>query len=184
MKVKVYPNPIFDFAIGYMGGFDDVPTKQDKFKPIKYKNIQFEDANGMMVNMEDELYVMNIEKKENQKRFESLLMDQIKENIKSHHPYKKPDKIEVVVGINMTNKRLKEVDIDNLVKCILDCFNELVWEDDSQIASLIASKHVIEDDFVPQLSGIMIGVRVLTEGRKMLNNIPIFIMEEIVDEAS
>src|SRR5690606_648635 len=115
------------------------------------------------------------------KKFESFLTDQIKENIKGHHPYKKSDKIEVVVGINMTNKRLKEVDIDNLVKCILDCFNGLVWEDDSQIASLIASKLVIEDDFVPQLSGIMIGVRVLTKERKMLNNIPIFMMEDLVD---
>lgn len=179
MKVKVFPNPVFDFAIGYMGGFEDIPTKQDSFKPVTFLNLRCDDEKGNRVNVKDNLYIVNEKKRDGRKKFEEMLKTQIKENLNENHPYKKPQQLEVVIGINTTTKRFKEVDIDNLVKCILDCFNGLIYEDDSQIASIIASKDVIKDSIVPELSGLMIGIRLLTDERKMLNNIPIYLMENI-----
>lgn len=35
---------------------------------------------------------------------------------------------------------LKKPDVDNYVKRILDCFNGLVWVDDSQVVKLVATK--------------------------------------------
>ena len=181
MKVKVFPNPEFDFAMGYMGGFEDVPTKQDKFKPVNFSNLECDDEKGGRTKVIESLYVVNEKKRESQSKFEEMLKSQIKENLKDHHPYKWPQQLEVVIGVNTSTKRFKEVDIDNLVKCILDCFNGLVYEDDSQIASLIASKHVIKDDFVPEVSGVMIGIRLVSDKREMLNRIPIYIMENVED---
>ena len=178
MKVKVFPNPIFDFAILQLGGFEDIPTKQDKFKPIKFLNLQCDDEKGNKIIVADKLYVLNEKKREGQKRFEDDLKLHIKDNLKDYHPYKKSQQLEVVIGINTNTKRFNLVDIDNLVKCILDCFNGLVYEDDSQIVSLIASKDVIKNEIVPELSGVAIGIRLLTDERKMLNNIPIFLMED------
>ena len=181
MKVKVFPNPIFDFAMGYFGGFEDIPTKQDKYKPVKYKNLRCEDDEGRIINVENNLYIINEKKKENQANFEEMMNSLIKENIKDYHPYKKPQELEVVIGINTNSKRSKEVDLDNLVKCILDCFNGLIYEDDSQITSLIASKHVIKDKYIRAFPGLMIGIRLLTEEKKMIHNIPIFLMENVIE---
>jgi len=41
---------------------------------------------------------------------------------------------------------MRRVDLDNLAKIPLDALNELAWEDDSQIVSLIASKHLDRDN--------------------------------------
>ncbi len=180
MKIKVYPNPIFDFAIGYFGGFEDVPTKQDKFKSMTYLNLRCDDEDGKRINVDDKLYIINERKRDNQAKFEEMMNSLIKENIKDYHPYKKPLELEVVIGINTNSKRSKEVDLDNLVKCILDCFNGLIYEDDSQITSLIASKYVIKDKHIPPYPGLMIGIRLLTEEKKMINNIPIFLMENVI----
>lgn len=50
---------------------------------------------------------------------------------------------------------VKRPDIDNYVKSVLDGANGILWEDDSQIVSLLASKHYAE---TPQVT---IGVQEL-----------------------
>ncbi|MGN6399033.1 MAG: RusA family crossover junction endodeoxyribonuclease [Flavisolibacter sp.] len=182
MKVKVFPNPVFDFTIGYIGSVEDVPTKQDKFKPVQYINIQCEDENGNKLPIKKELYIVNERITEGQKNFAEQLTQIIKNSLSEDHPYKKTTELEVVIGVNTTRKRFKEVDVDNLVKYILDCLNGLVYEDDSQIASLIASKYVIEDNSIYQQLGVVIGIRVLKEDRKLLNNIPIYLWENVYEE--
>lgn len=181
MKVKITPNPEFDFTIMHMGGFDDTPTKQDKFKPLKFNNPVDRRKDGSEVPIEEELYTLNKKQKENQRKFEEWLKGFVQEHVDESHPYKKPLKLEAMVSVTMSSKRRKKVDLDNLVKAILDCLNGIVFEDDSQIVSLLASKNVIEDDFVPELSGIGIGIRILGEGKPPLNSIPLYHME-YVDE--
>ena len=39
----------------------------------------------------------------------------------------------------------KKPDLDNLVKFVKDCFNDVVWKDDSQVAELHAGKMYSED---------------------------------------
>ena len=115
-----------------MGGFGDVPTKQDKFKQIEFLNLSYEDAEGNKIELSDKLYIINSKSTERQKKFEEILIPEIKSNLTNEHPYKKPQQLEVVIGITTTTSRYNKVDIDNLVKFILDCFNGLVYEDDSQ----------------------------------------------------
>lgn len=174
--VKVVPNPDLDFCFGYMGGFEDVPTKQDKFKPVSFKRVVGIDENNKEIELFD-VYVSNNKAKEGQKIFEEKFISIIKNEIDDSHPYKKPLLLEVIVGINVSSKRLLSVDLDNLVKAILDCLNGLVYEDDSQIVSLIAGKHVIQDEFVPEISGVMIGVRKLGKDRPVIGSVPIYYME-------
>lgn len=50
---------------------------------------------------------------------------------------------------------VKRPDIDNYIKSVLDGANGILWEDDSQIVSLLASKHYAE---TPQ---VKIGVKEL-----------------------
>lgn len=181
-KVLIRRNPDFDFVLSILGGFDDIPTKQDKFKPVKYINPTHENEKGETVRITDELYVVNEKKKLGQQNFEFNLKKEVITELDNSHPYKKPEPLEVVIAVNMTSKRLLTVDIDNLVKCILDCLNGLVYEDDSQIVNIIARKNVIEDSFVPQISGVWIGVRKLLGGESVLHSPPLFYMEKYEEE--
>ncbi len=56
----------------------------------------------------------------------------------------------------MDEKQLKSVDIDNLTKSVLDIMNDQVYEDDSQILNILATKDI--HPFMP-LNSLMIGVR-------------------------
>lgn len=182
MKVQISINPAFDFAIAEIGGLDDIPTKQDKFKPLNYSiaELKFEDGSSKQIPSKI-LYELSEKRREGQIKFEDNIKKTIKEHIDKSHPYKKPQQLEVVIAFNMTSKRFFEVDIDNLAKCILDCLNGLVYEDDSQIISLTATKNVIKHEFIPELSGIWIAVRKINKSRPILNNVPIFIYKYIQD---
>lgn len=183
MKIKITTNPEFDFAIGNVGGYDDIPTKQDKFKPLNYKQAVLTNEDGSTTEIPSKtLYKLSKKRRDSQAKFEDTLRELLNEQSDSSHPYKKPQQLEVLIGVNMNSKRLKNVDIDNLAKCILDCLNGIIYEDDSQIASLTASKNVMKDEIVPQLSGVWIGVRKLSETRPILNHVPLFIMEPIEEE--
>ena len=59
MKVKQVFNPDFDFICGYIGGFEDIPTQQDKFKPITDKTLYYKDENGIERKLEAEVYISN-----------------------------------------------------------------------------------------------------------------------------
>ena len=183
MKIKISTNPEFDFAIGNVGGFDDIPTKQDKFKPLSYSKavLTHEDDSTTEIPI-NSLYQLSEKRRVSQAKFEDSLRELLREQADESHPYKKPQQLEVLIGVNMSTKRLKNVDIDNLAKCILDCLNGIIYEDDSQIASLTASKNVMEDNIVPQLSGVWIGVRKLSKTRPILNHVPLFVMEPIDEE--
>ena len=182
MKVKLVYNPEFDYVCGYVGGFDDIPTKQDKFKPIQPKKIYFEDADGEAHSLEGEFYISNNKAKENQKKFEEKFVEVIKLNLTEHHPYKNPIQLEVIMKINMSEKRIKFVDVDNIAKAVLDYMKGYVFEDDSQVKNLFATKQIIKDELIPQLSGIIVGVRILDNKPSLLNGIEFYEFVKISDE--
>ena len=154
MKVKQVYNPDFDFICGFLSGFDEVPTKQDKFKPIPAKAIYFKDKNEKDQYMEGEFYISNNKAKENMRIFEKNFVGSINEMLTEEHPYKKDIQLEAILDIKMSEKRLRTVDVDNLAKSVLDFMTGRVFEDDSQVKNLFVMKNVIQDEIVPQLSGI------------------------------
>ncbi|WPR71477.1 RusA family crossover junction endodeoxyribonuclease [Flavobacterium sp. NG2] len=182
MKAKQVYNPEFDYICGYIGGFDDIPTKQDKFKPIVPKTITYIDENGEEQKLEGEFYASNNKAKDNLKKFEARFTDCINEMLNENHPYKNPIQLEVIMNVKMSEKRLKNVDADNIAKCVLDIMNGKVFEDDSQVRSLYVYKHVIQDELVPQLSGIIVGVRIIDNKPSLLSEIKFYDFIEISDQ--
>jgi len=182
MKVKQVFNPDFDYICGYIGGFDDIPTKQDKFKPIQQKVLYYKDEEGVEHILEGEFYISNNKAKENLKKFEDSFVACINNTIGDEHPYKYSNQVEVTMSIKMSEKRLKTVDVDNLAKSILDFMKGRVFEDDSQVQSLFVIKEVIIDELIPQLSGIIVGVRLLDNKPSLLAGLSYYDFIEISDE--
>lgn len=147
-------HPQLDFFIGFFGG-PEIPTKQDKFKPLNGYVVAIEEDG---ISQEFEAYIKKKDP-DNLKAFEAKLQDLIKTELKEEQPYPKNVKLEVIVLVAMGEKRIKVVDVDNLVKAVLDCMRGLVYEDDSQIMNVLGSKFVNEFE---ALNGVMIGVRKIT----------------------
>jgi Holliday junction resolvase RusA-like endonuclease len=143
-----------------MGG-PDIPTKQDKFKPLQGYQVLLEEKEGETKDLSED-YELYIKKKGKPSHieFEEKFKAQIKENLTEEHPYPIDVKLEVIVSVSMKEKRLKSVDVDNLVKSVLDCFNGLVYEDDSQIINILGTKDV--NGFLP-LNGLFVGIRKVNE---------------------
>ena len=182
MKVKQVFKPDFDFICGYIGGFEDIPTQQDKFKPITDKTLYYKDENGIERKLEAEVYISNRKAKESLKKFEVKFVDCINLRLTEHHPYKDPTQLEVVMNIKMSEKRLQSVDVDNLAKIVLDFMKGKVFEDDSQVSSLFVAKDIVKDDIIPQVSGIMVGVRIINGKPSLLAGVKFYDFVKISDE--
>jgi Holliday junction resolvase RusA-like endonuclease len=156
MKAILKKHPDLDFFYAFVGG-EQIPTKQDKFKPIKDKEIYIK-ADDEYKKLEDEDLYLKKDSENSLKVFETKLEEEIFEIVleDDNFPIKKPQKVEVILHITMDEKRLKSVDIDNLTKSVLDIMNGLVYEDDSQILNILASKDI--HPLFP-LNSLMIGVR-------------------------
>ena len=155
MKAILRKHPELDFFIGFLGG-PTVPTKQDKFKPIIADKVTI--TKGDVTELLEDGLDLYVKKREinSLKEFEEKFKKQITKELKEYHPYPLEQKLEVVIFVSMTEKRLKQVDIDNLTKSILDCFTGTVFEDDSQVVNIFASKEVNE---VVALNGLVVGIR-------------------------
>lgn len=154
--VKFYGNPKIDFLFGLYGG-KPIPTKQDKFAPIEVIQIN-EDG------VEEKLNNFYVKKPDIDSviEFNKSIQDVANKIFNNENIIRKPNEIEVVISISVTEKRFKEVDVDNLSKCVLDSLNKIAYEDDSQVSSLICNKHIHE----MKLNAIFIGITKLTEKRK------------------
>ena len=84
--VKVVHNKEFDVVGGYIGGFEDIPTKQDKFKPIQDAEIIAKKNDGSEEKLAD-VYVMNHKVKQSIKDFEAKFLNIIKGVKTGEHPY-------------------------------------------------------------------------------------------------
>lgn len=158
MKVNMktfVQNPKVDYLFGLIGN-KPIPTKQDKFVPATV--IQSNDDGS-----EEELKIFYTKKPDTDAvlEFTNDLRNVANEIFKDNR-IDKPHLVEVLISISVTEKRFKQVDIDNLTKCVLDALNTVAFEDDSQVSSIIANKHIHQ----MKVHAIMIGITKLTEERK------------------
>jgi Holliday junction resolvase RusA-like endonuclease len=66
-------------------------------------------------------------------------------------PYK--ERLDVLISINGPKEYVQRVDLDNMVKTLLDCVKGILFVDDKQVFNIEASKHIQEPP------GILFGVR-------------------------
>lgn len=176
MKLILRQHPDLDFFVGFLSG-EEVPTKQDKFIPLKdYRAIlQVSETETEDLSDKWDLY---IKKKDNNafKKFEESFKELIKSQLKDEHPYPKEIKLEVIIGVSMLQSRLNSVDIDNLIKSVLDCFNDLVYEDDAQVINVLGRKDI--NQLIP-INGLFVGIRkVSIERPSWFDNIHLAYFEE------
>lgn len=157
-SITFYKNPKIDFLFGYFGDLP-VSTKQDKFKPIEVVEIDTDGKEEILNN-----FYMKKPPKDSIQSFENYIKELASENFNDNNRIKKPAFIQVYLSISITEKRFKEVDVDNLAKSVLDGLNGVAYDDDSQITSLIVKKHI----HPMKQNGIMIGISELTENNKGL----------------
>jgi Holliday junction resolvase RusA-like endonuclease len=153
--VTLKRHPELDFMIGYLNG-PVIPTKQDKYIPVQDYEVVFDlDENRPDIFNDYQLYIKK--KSDNSlKLFEAQFIELIKKELTQEHPYPKEISVEVIICITMSEARLKKVDVDNLTKSILDCFNGLVFIDDSQVINVLSMKKVHP---LYQTNGITVGIR-------------------------
>ena len=153
--ITYYQNPRLSHLFGFFG--DIVPTKQDKFKPIDVIAVD-EDGNETVLN--------NIYAKKPDKdavlKFNSFIKSLIEENFNKDDFISMPNELEVLITVSCNKRRFYEVDVDNLAKSVLDSMNGLIFEDDSQVTSLISKKYIEPNGKI----GILIGIVKITEDEK------------------
>jgi Holliday junction resolvase RusA-like endonuclease len=157
-SVTFRQNPKIDFLFGYFGNLI-VPTKQDGFKPIDVIETNDKGEETVLKNF----YIKNPETSSILK-FREYIQGIAREKISKNNRINKPHNVQVHLSISITEKRYYEVDVDNLAKAVLDSLNEIAFEDDSQVSSLIVEKHI----HPMKVNGILIAITKLTPERKGL----------------
>ena len=115
MKITINKHPDLDF---FIGRFDEhqVPTKQDKFKPMTGYEFVITESDGTQSKIHDHDIYIRKKSENNLKKFEDEFIKLVKENMKEEHPYKKSEKLEVIISVSIDEKRLETVDVDNLAR--------------------------------------------------------------------
>ena len=155
-EFKTYhQNPKVDFLFGYFGG-DPAPTKQDKFQPVAMTQVNEDGTeeilNNFYVRRPDQLAIQE---------FNNYIQELARQTFNDSNKIMKPNEVEVILSFTITEKRYKTVDVDNLAKAVLDSLNNIAFEDDSQVVSLICSKHI----HPLKLNGLFIAITKLTAER-------------------
>ena len=129
-----------DFDYQYMVfGCDPILTKQDRYKPVDGYKVVFHHEEDKSLLEEYELYVKH-KGKDSLKKFEEKLKQEIQGTVRDEHPYSRDIPLELIAVFFIDTKRNKAVDIDNLLKTVIDCFKGLIFEDDSQIQNILGMK--------------------------------------------
>ena len=152
-------NPKVEILFGFYG--KPIITKQDKFKRLKAFEI---DEYGCEVELKN-LYEKK-DDKDSIQEIEDLVKEYASKAFKEKGVIRKPANVEVLLSFSVKKRRFKEVDIDNLSKTVLDGLTDVAFEDDAQVSSLIANKHVHE----MEADALFIGVTELTEEKKGVGN--------------
>lgn len=77
---------------------------------------------------------------------EARVASSFRGNLGIRHTIESPVTGPLKVRLRFFRDNMRRVDLDNLAKIPLDALNGLAWGDDSQIVSLIASKHLDRDN--------------------------------------
>ncbi|MDL2141784.1 RusA family crossover junction endodeoxyribonuclease [Flavobacterium tructae] len=70
-------------------------------------------------------------------------------------------RLTITVEIKGSKTYINRIDIDNVLKLLFDIFKKKVFEDDKQIFSIMASKHIVEDNEGTEIHGFLVGLRIL-----------------------
>ena len=159
-KTTFYTNPKIEILFGFIGG-KPIITKQDKFIPLPAFEVD-EDGNEKEIK---NLYFRKEDKKSMQETKE-LISELAAEAFKDKGIIKKPALVEVILSFSITESRFKKVDVDNLSKTVLDGLQGFVFEDDSQVSSLIVNKYIHE----MKINSLFIGVTELTKKNRGLGS--------------
>ncbi len=68
----------------------------------------------------------------------------------------------MIINVSTLERRYKEVDVDNLAKCVLDALNGIAFDDDSQVSTLISQKII----HPMKVDGLLIAITKLTATRR------------------
>jgi Holliday junction resolvase RusA-like endonuclease len=137
---KVYRmNPKIGVLFGIFG--IEVKTKQDSYKPASNEGIRSPEGMDLYLKKDDKESV-RVTKKE----IAEVATDVLRKNNLSM--IGKPSMVEVVISISIKQSRFEQVDIDNLSKTVLDGLIGIAFENDSQVVTLLAKKHVYEENAV------------------------------------
>lgn len=152
-------NPKIDVLFGIYD-LPPVPTKQDAFKPLDAWKVNEDETEETLKNF-------YLKKPDNNaiKEFHTLLGNIARQNFPEGKIIRKPSNVEVIISISVEEKRFKLVDVDNLAKTVLDGLNQIAFEDDSQVTSLICNKMV----HPMKKNGIIIGITELTNENQGFN---------------
>ena len=88
-------------------------------------------------------------------------------------------RLTLTVDVSGKESYIKRVDLDNLLKLLLDTLKGRVFVDDKQIFSIMASKNIIEPFVneageVSELHGFLVGLRSLKDNERNLCIPPLF----------
>jgi Holliday junction resolvase RusA-like endonuclease len=125
---------------------DPVPTKQDKFKPF----VRFI---SKRLKIYWDLYLKKKDAERNDV-FEEKIRNGIRQESNPDFPYR--GNVELAVAVTASQKRLNEIDIDNLLKVVLDSLKGVVYVSDTQVISVYGNKFPLQPPFQ---NSLMIGVR-------------------------
>jgi Holliday junction resolvase RusA-like endonuclease len=131
-------NPFFDDIIIFL---DDLPSSNDKLKPIDFENRIFQ-----------------LIEKNNVTEFRKNLQERLRKNKKVTWPYKCD--LFMLVGIAGSKQDVYDKDLDNLLKTLFDTLKGIVFEDDKQIIRLVAEK-----DMTDRYKGVIVALKQIQPGQ-------------------
>ncbi|MEK7224437.1 MAG: RusA family crossover junction endodeoxyribonuclease [Bacteroidota bacterium] len=129
-----WANPFYDDVIVFR---DNVPTLQDRFKPLDTENKLFELIENNAVT-----------------KFKKSLRERLNNKLKPTWPYK--ENLFIAFSLTGYKKNVYNKDLDNILKPVFDALKGIVFVDDKQIIKLTAEKRI--DD---RISGVTIGIKKL-----------------------
>ena len=146
--VTIRQNPEIDFVFGLFDG-EPIPVKKEQFKPVEMTKIN-DDGSKEIIR---DFYIKEPDN-DAVRRFTKWIQDCAQNVIVKDEMIMPPHEVEVIIDVSIKPNRYKNVDVDNIAKCVLDSLTGIAYKDDSQVASLIIRKvnHPMETN------GILIGI--------------------------
>jgi Holliday junction resolvase RusA-like endonuclease len=133
-KVHFKRNPDIDEL--FLLPIIQIPTKQEKYKRL-FKRLY---------------WLKNVDAN---KQFETFLREKLKEERSEEWPL--TGNLEIYVAVSAKAKRIRQIDIDNILKSVFDCLNGIVYKDDSQIMQVLGRKYPGDD--IPLHNSLIIAIR-------------------------
>ena len=91
--------------------------------------------------------------------FKKHVLELLEKISNNNWPHK--ENLIITVEIKGTKTYINRIDIDNTIKLLLDILKGIVYVDDKQIFSIMASKIILEKHENEELHGFLIGIRKL-----------------------